>query len=530
MPAQPTISFHGAAGAVTGSCFLVRYQGGALLVDCGLFQGSKTVQELNYRDFPFDPSLPQALLLTHAHIDHSGLIPKLYRHGFTGPVVTTQGTADLLTFMLPDSGHIQETEVRRLNQRNHQRGRASVNPVYTRADAERALSLLRPVERDRWVDVLPGVRARFWDAGHILGSASIELEVPGGEGTTRILFSGDLGPGDKPFHPDPAGPLRPDWLVVESTYGGRDRPAVDAESRRALLGEELRAAFRRGGPVIIPAFAVERTQELLYDLDILFDQGALPATEMFLDSPLAINITRVFDQHLPEINQPGTPPPFTRRNLHLIESVEGSKRLNRLSGNVIIIAASGMCEAGRVRHHLKNHLWRRSATVLLAGYQAPATLGRLLQDGVSHVRIHGEEVAVQATIRTLEAYSGHADRSALLHWTLDRLPVAGGLFLVHGEDQERAALKATLVEAGIDGAKIHLPGLDEQWTLTPRGARGPTGAAPPPRLPKAALTVPDWHNHYAATVLELADKVRNAGNDDAREALLERVRQALARA
>lgn len=524
MSSLPSITFHGAAGGVTGSCFLVRHVGGSLLVDCGMFQGSKSVQELNYRDFPFDPTEPSVLLLTHAHIDHSGLIPKLYRHGFTGKVVTTHGTADLLTFMLPDSGFIQESEVRRLNRRNRQRGGREVEPIYTQADAERALLHIRPVERDVWVEVEPGVRARFWDAGHILGSASIELEVPGEAGPVRILFSGDIGPGDKPFHGDPKGPARPDWLVVESTYGGRDRPLVTAAERRAQLGAELKEALALGGPVLIPAFAVERTQELLYDLDLLFDSGVLPAVNVFLDSPLAIHVTRVFDRHLPEINEAGTPAPFSRRNLHLTEDVEASKRLNRISGEAIIIAASGMCEAGRIRHHLKNNLWRQSATVLLVGYQAPATLGRLLQEGVGRVRIHGEEVQVRARIRTLDTYSGHADRGHLLRWTLDRLPVSGGIFVVHGEEQERVTLKGGLVAAGIDAAKIHIPALDSQWHLTDRGARSVDTPSVAPRVVTAAK---DWHNDYAATMLALSEKVRGEKDDMAREALLARVRAAL---
>lgn len=523
MTMTPTITFHGAAGSVTGSCFLVRHAGGALLVDCGMFQGSKSVQELNYRDFPFDPTEPSVLLLTHAHIDHSGLIPKLYRHGFVGKVIATHGTADLLTFMLPDSGFIQESEVRRLNRRNRQRGGREVEPIYTQADAERALSRIRPVDRDVWVDVEPGVRARFWDAGHILGSASIELELPGEEGPVRILFSGDIGPGDKPFHGDPAGPSRPDWLVVESTYGGRDRPVVTAAERRAQLGAELKEALARGGPVLIPAFAVERTQELLYDLDLLFDEGVLPTVQVFLDSPLAIHVTRVFDRHLPEINAAGTPAPFSRRNLHLTEDVEASKRLNRITGEAIIIAASGMCEAGRIRHHLKNNLWRQSATVLLVGYQAPATLGRLLQEGVSRVRIHGEEVQVRARIRTLDTYSGHADRGHLLRWTLDRLPVSGGIFVVHGEEQERVTLKGGLTEAGIDAAKIHIPALDSQWQLTARGARPVEATA----APRAITAAKDWHNDYAATMLALSEKVRAEKDDAAREALLAKVKAAL---
>ncbi len=523
MTQSPSISFHGAAGGVTGSCFLVRHAGGVLLVDCGMFQGSKSVRELNYRDFPFDPTEPSVLLLTHAHIDHSGLIPKLYRHGFAGPVITTRGTADLLTFMLPDSGFIQESEVRHLNRRNRQRGGQEVEPIYTQADAERALSHIRAVERDAWIDVQPGVRARFWDAGHILGSASIELEIQGGEGPQRILFSGDIGPGDKPFHGAPAGPARPDWLVVESTYGGRDRPMVTAAERRAALGAELKQALALGGPVLIPAFAVERTQELLYDLDLLFDEGALPPVNVFLDSPLAIHVTRVFDRHLPDINAQGTPAPFSRRNLHLTEDVEASKRLNRVTGEAIIIAASGMCDAGRIRHHLKNNLWRQSATVLLVGYQAPATLGRLLQEGVSHVRIHGEEVQVRARIRTLDTYSGHADRTHLLRWTLDRLPVSGGLFVVHGEEQERATLKGGLAEAGIDPAKIHIPALDSQWQLTTRGAR-PVEAT---LAPRAVTIAKDWHNDYAATMLALSEKVRAEKDDTARAALLARVKAAL---
>lgn len=523
MSMNPTISFHGAAGGVTGSCFLVRHAGGVLLVDCGMFQGSKSVQELNYRDFPFDVTEPSVLLLTHAHIDHSGLIPKLYRHGFGGRIITTHGTADLLTFMLPDSGFIQESEVRHLNRRNRQRGAKEVEPIYTQADAQRVLSRIRPVDRDVWVDIEPGVRARFWDAGHILGSASIELELPGENGPVRILFSGDIGPGDKPFHPDPHGPQRPDWLVVESTYGGRDRPLITADERRAVLGAELKAAFARGGPVLIPAFAVERTQELLYDLDLLFDQGVLPPVNVFLDSPLAIHVTQVFDRHLPEINQAGTPAPFTRRNLHLTEDVEASKRLNRVNGEAIIIAASGMCEAGRIRHHLKNNLWRQSATVLLVGYQAPATLGRLLQEGVKRVRIHGEEVEVRAQIRTLDTYSGHADRAHLLRWTLDRLPVSGGIFVVHGEEQERQTMKGGLVEAGIDGGKIHIPALDSQWSLTSLGGREVAAST----APRAVTVAKDWHNDYAATMLALSEKVRGEKDDAGRAALLAKVRAAL---
>lgn len=528
---SPTITFHGAAGGVTGACFLVRHAQGAVLVDCGMFQGPKTVRELNWRPFPFDPREIDAVLLTHAHIDHSGLIPKLRKHGFRGRVTCTRATADLLEFMLPDSGFIQESEVERLNARNRQRGREAVEPIYTKADAEAALDHLSPVDLDCWVDVQPGVRARFWEAGHILGSASIELAVADGEGTVTLLFSGDLGPGDKAFHGDPSGPTGMDWIVTEATYGGRIRTVLNERQRQAALADEVRAALARGGNIIIPSFAVERTQELLYDLDVLFDSGALPVTDVFLDSPLAVRITGVFERHLPSVNIPGTQPPFRRGNLRLVESAEHSKRLNRLTGGAIILAASGMCEAGRIRHHLKHNLWRRNATVLFVGYQAPGTLGRILQQGVGFVRIHGEEIEVKATVRTLDTYSGHADQAGLLSWIKARGPIRRGLFIAHGEDAERAALRDRLRETGMDPDAILLPMLDEACALSdgkPVAAVAPKPPQQMPRLPKGHLPETDWHNTYAGTVLDLSERLRALPDDASRARVLARVREALA--
>lgn len=520
-----SIAFHGAAGTVTGSCFLVRHERGCFLVDCGLFQGAKTVRELNWRPFPFEPREPAALLLTHAHIDHSGLIPRLVKDGFRGRVLCTPGTADLLGYMLPDSGFIQENEVERLNRRNHQRGRAGVEPIYTRADAEACLERLKPVRYGTWVEVMPGVRARFWDAGHILGSASIEVEVQDRDAPTRLLFSGDLGPGDTPFHDGPDGPERPDWLIVESTYGDRDRVPVDAEQRRAQLAGVVRDAMARGGVLLIPSFAVERSQELLYDLDLLMDAGTIPALPVFLDSPLAVRITGVFEKHLPAVNMPGTPHPFRRANLHCVVEAEESKRLNRITGGAIIMAASGMCEAGRIRHHLKNHLWRRNATVLFVGYQAPGTLGRVIQDGARHVRIHGEEVAVSAAIRTLEAYSGHADRSGLLAWIKGRQPVGRGVILVHGEEDARASLREGLAAAGLEHARILRPALDEVIALPPQGEAG--HSLPHPRLPGGKAPASDWHNQYAETVLQLGERLRDEPDEAKRTALLHHIRTVL---
>src|SRR5690606_16582554 len=256
------LTFHGGAGTVTGSCFQIEHDRGRFLIDCGRCQGTKTVRERNYGAFPFQPDAIDCVLLTHAHIDHSGLLPKLAKHGFAGPVHATEPTADLLSFMLPDSGHIQESEVERLNRRNRRRGRPAVEPIYTRKDAERCLAQIRGVAYERWIEPGPGVRARFWNAGHILGSASIELRIDDGPGQVRLLFSGDIGPDEKVFHLEPDAPAGFDYVVCESTYGDRDRSDATVEQRRRALCAEINDALAAGGNLLIPAFAVERTQEL----------------------------------------------------------------------------------------------------------------------------------------------------------------------------------------------------------------------------------------------------------------------------
>ncbi|MBK1835836.1 MBL fold metallo-hydrolase [Azospirillum sp. YIM B02556] len=523
-----SLTFHGAAGTVTGSCFRLSTPSGDVLIDCGMFQGTKTIRELNYRPFPFDPSSIAAVLLTHAHIDHSGLLPKLTRLGFRGRIYATGGTVDLLEYMLPDSGYIQEGEVERLNRRNRQRGRAAVQPIYTQDDAIRSLRRLRRVEYDRWTDILPGLRARFWQAGHILGSASVEIEAIDGLGggtaePTRLLLSGDLGPGGKSFHADADGPERPDWMVLETTYGDRDRTDLDEAGRQAVLRAEVSSALAAGGVLLIPVFAVERTQELLYDLDRLFDGGQLPAVDVFLDSPLADAVTGVFRRHLDDLETHGDP--FTRANFHHVRGVPESQRLNGISGGAIIMAASGMCDAGRIRHHLKNRLWRPQDTVLLVGYQAPGTFGRLLQEGASRVRIHGEEIAVKARLRSIDVYSGHADRSALLDWVDARHGVGHGLFLVHGEEAARASIRRALLDKGWAPDRIALPALDDRVDLAAPCPLVP--AAPHPRLAPADLAGRDWHNHYAEALLALRRTLDTAPDDAARERILAGVMGAL---
>jgi len=519
--------FHGAAGTVTGSATLIEHAGHRVLVDCGLFQGSKTVKELNYRPFPFAPADVQAVLLTHAHIDHCGLLPKLALAGFEGPILTSAGTRDLLTYMLPDSGSIQELEVEHLNRRRQQRGEALVAPIYTKADAEALLSRVTAARFDRWIDVTPGIRARFWSAAHILGSASIEIELArAGDAPLSLLFSGDLGTGTKALHGAPQGPAGVDVLLLESTYGDRERAPVGPEGRRQALLAEIEAAMAAGGNLVIPSFAVERTQELLFDLGRCFSDGKLGGAQVFLDSPLAERATEVFAAHAAELGAAGAlPHPFAGPHIHFVEDIAGSKALNRVRAGAIILAASGMCDAGRIRFHLKANLWRSDCTVLLVGYQAPGTLGRLLQDGAKAVRIQGEEIRVAARIRTLDIYSAHADRRHLVDWVRDRLPVRKAILLNHGEPQAIAGLAAALAERLTGLPPILEPMLDSYLDLE---AATPALHPLTPRLTPEALAALDWHNDYAAFVLLLADRLRTAPDEQARRRLLVRLRSALA--
>lgn len=521
------LHFHGASGAVTGSCFVLEANGKKVAIDCGMFQGPKSERELNYRQFPFAPQNLDAVLLTHAHIDHSGLLPKLVKHGFRGPIFATQPTIDLCGLMLPDSGHIQETEVDQLNRRNQRRGRAAVEPIYTTADAVASLERFRPVGYEAWTTPVPGVRARYWNAGHLLGSASIEIEVANGDGAPiRILASGDIGPDCRLLHPDPEAPHGFDYVLCESTYGDRDRIEAGVEERRKALLAEVRAAAARGGALLIPSFAVERTQELLVDLMALFEGGALPRTQIFIDSPLTTRISDVFERHSSALsNGDALVAALRSPNVRFTPSVEESKAIDRFNGFHIVIAASGMAEAGRIRHHLKARLWRRDTTVLFVGFQAEGTLGRILLDGAAAVRIHGEEIRVEAQIRKLDLYSGHADGPELATWVKERLPIRHQVFLIHGEEPALAGLAQRIGEFLPSGA-VRIPRLDEVHDLTQRGATL-SAAGAMPRIGREMVGRRDSSNDLSKLLLDINDAVAREADERARRVLIRRVRRAL---
>jgi metallo-beta-lactamase family protein len=528
MVTMATLTFCGAAGTVTGSCSLIESGNLRFLVDCGLYQGNKSVKELNIQPFPFDPESVDFLVLTHAHIDHSGLIPKLVKAGFKGPIYATQATADLLEFMLPDSASIQESNADRLNRKRRRRNLPEIEPVYDSGDAARALEKLHPVEYESWFEPSTGVHARYWNAGHILGSASAELKLndTASGNPLRMLFSGDLGPDEKVFHPEPDAPEGFDYIVCESTYGGRDRDDYTLEQRRSSLRDELRRGLERGGNVVIPSFAVERSQELLHDIGVLLAQREIPQATVFLDSPLARKATEVFIRHAGSLEDVGVPTEdlFRDRNFRLVQTVDESKAINKIKSGAIIISASGMCDAGRIKHHLINNIWRGESTVLFVGYQAPGTLGHVLTSGSKDVRIHGKEFKVRAAIRRMGNYSAHADQGELADWIIERSPVIGRLFLNHGEDDARKALSELLVGRGLDSSKIVLPSFDEHFELVAGTAESKGRIAK--RIDDQALER-DWHSDYVVFILRLADRLEETADPNQRTRVIARLSEAL---
>ncbi|MFC4296168.1 MBL fold metallo-hydrolase [Novosphingobium tardum] len=512
-----TLTFHGAAETVTGSCMEYAWGGRRILVDCGLFQGSRTLESLNYREFDFDAKSIDAVVLTHAHIDHSGLLPKLVANGFSGPIWCTAPTRDLLEFMLADAGRIQEMDAERRNRRRDRAGEPPFVPLYTEQDANAAWRKCRAVDLGEWFEPAAGFRARLWNAGHVLGSASVELEAAG----ARVMCSGDVGPEFKAFLEDPAGPAGFDHIVCEGTYGGRRRERLTIEQRRAVLQTEVVEALGQGGNLVIPAFALERTQELLLDLAALRSANRIPSVPVFVDSPLASEITGVFASYAAQLSDTGGSNVFADPGFHFVGSVAESIRLNSVSG-AIILAASGMCEGGRIRHHLLHNLHRRDSTVLFVGFQAQGTLGRVLLEGAKVARISGSDIQVRARIREIDTYSAHADQGELLDWIAERRPVAGTVFLDHGELRELEALRGEVQRAD-PATKTRIPKIGEVYSL-PQGQearRLSTG-----RLDAQAAVGRDWQNAYADLVGGLKSELKRVP-DEKREEAIRRMREVL---
>jgi len=441
--ARPTISFLGAAGTVTGSKFLVRADGRQVLLDCGLFQGLKPLRLRNWSPPPFEPARIDAVVLSHAHIDHSGYLPLLVRRGYRGPIHCTDGTADLLRVMLLDAAHLQEEDAARANRYGYTKHEPAL-PLYTTADAEAALQQLvaRPYQRE--FDVAPGFRAVLRRAGHILGSATVELQV--GEEPLRLVYSGDLGRPGRPILRDPEPVEAADVLLLESTYGDRSHPLDPTES----LARIVREAAARGGALLCPVFAVGRTQELIWRLRQLEDAGRIPELRVFVDSPMAIDVTEIYCRH-PEDHDLDMARlmdrklcPLCCRQYTLVRTAQESKELNRLGGRVIVLAGSGMATGGRILHHLRHRLPDRRTTVLLPGFQAAGTRGRALQDGAVSLRIHGEDVPVRARVEVLHGLSAHADRGEILAWARGFQRPPRQTHVVHGEPAAAESLAAAL--------------------------------------------------------------------------------------
>ena len=447
------LRFYGADRCVTGSCHCLEVNGKHILVDCGLQQGR---DEIDNTALPFHPGSIDVVLVTHAHIDHSGRIPMLIKNGFQGKIITTRLTADLLDIMLQDSAHIQEQDAEYQNRKNKRAGRPEVEPIYTVADALRVREFIQTCEYGQDIPVVEGVTAQFIDAGHLLGSASIKLTCHEGDETRTVVFSGDIGNVDQPIIRDPQFFDSADYVLTESTYG--DRNHTEVWSYTDELAEIIDETLGKGGNVVIPSFAVGRTQELLYFIREIKDQGlvkSVPDFPVYIDSPLAKAATTVFcgdlhgylDEAALELVKDGTHM-FSFPNLHLVETTEESRMLNLDKTPKIIISASGMCDAGRIRHHLKHNLWRANSAVVFVGFQSPGTLGRRLLDGVESVKLFGEEIAVRAKVVNFQGLSSHADHDHLIEWIKAFDPKPAHVFVVHGDADVAPAFADELCSLG----------------------------------------------------------------------------------
>ena len=473
------ITFLGAAKTVTGSNFLVEAAGKKFLVDCGMYQGKITEEMENSDPFLYDPKEIDFMLLTHAHIDHSGRIPKLYNEGFRNKIYTTKATCDLCSIMLPDSGHIQEVEITWRNRKRMREGKEDLPPLYTAEEAYKSLEVFEPVDYDDIVEVCENISVRFNDAGHMLGSAIIEVWIQEDGKTIKLVFTGDLGNNDLPLLDSPTMISSADYLIMESTYGNRLHVRNDDKAQMFL--DIVSETLDNKGKVVIPSFAVGRTQEILYEIDILKEQygqdeefakkyKTIMEAPVYVDSPLAISATEIFkkntelfEDEIQEKIQSGDHP-LEFPGLKFTQTAEESRELNESTEPSIILSASGMCEVGRIKHHLKHNLWNPNNTILFVGYQAPGTLGRTIVDGAEKVKIFGEEIAVNARVEYIEGFSGHADQTWLMNFVNSFTNPPKHIFLVHGEPEGQVALKEK-IEADAHIA-VTIPSFGEGYELS----------------------------------------------------------------
>lgn len=453
------IRFEGAAQTVTGSQHLLEINGKRLLLDCGLFQGHRKEFFERNKHFTFDPATIDAVLLSHAHIDHSGNLPSLVKNGFRGPIYATPPTASLGAIMLADSAHVQESDAEYASKKNRRRGEPPVEPLYTAADAEDAAEQFYPIRYEEEFSPVPGVKVRFFDAGHILGSAGIELTLSENGSTRKLWFSGDIGRHDMPLLPEPVlPPADVDYLIMECTYG--DKPHESINEAFQELKEVVIKTVNRGGKIIIPAFAVGRTQDIVYALNEMVAHNEIPMIPVYVDSPLAVEASKIFLRY-PEYFDEETRtfmiehrhPALDFKGLTYVSSVEESKRLNDLNGPMVIISASGMAESGRILHHLRNNIENPRNTILIVGWQAPNTLGRRLADRETEVRIFGQLFERRAEVQTIGGLSAHAGQTGLLHYARQVKDHARKIFLVHGDPEVAAIFQQKLHEEGINNVE-----------------------------------------------------------------------------
>lgn len=431
------ITFLGAARTVTGSCHMLEVNGKRILIDCGMFQGSKLVKSFNEREFSFNPSSIDAVLLTHAHIDHSGLIPKLIKNGFSGRVHCTTVTKELCEILLPDSAHIQESEAEFANRKGLRAGKKMVEPLYTVDEAYMALNHFSTHAFDEKIELFPGVIIRFELAGHILGSAIIDVFITENGKETKLLFTGDIGQPNQPIIKDPHQESGADFIITESTYGDRIHPDIDRESE---LIEIVNETIERGGNIVMPAFAVGRTQVLLYYFQKLMNEKKIPQIPIIIDSPMAVKATQVmlmnpkeYDEEAQSIYSKQGGNLIAMPNLRYTQSAEESRAINTMDSPMIILSASGMADAGRILHHLKHNLWRKDSSIVFAGFQAEGSMGRRLLEGAKRVKIMGEDIAVNAKIYNMQGFSAHADKEQLMEWFKAMKQKPAAFFVVHGE-------------------------------------------------------------------------------------------------